>query len=94
MAVALHKPEGRLSRFGSARLISTGEPIYVPITQEPAPKTEEQLEEDAEALLRLAGGGEKGAEARARLMSASLLSDMEAFKAANPGAQLEDFIKW
>ncbi|XP_026463129.1 rab3 GTPase-activating protein catalytic subunit [Ctenocephalides felis] len=92
--VALHKPEGRLSRFGSARLISTGEPIYVPITQEPAPKTEEQLEEDAEALLRLAGGGEKGAEARARLMSASLLSDMEAFKAANPGAQLEDFIKW
>ncbi|CAG2069452.1 unnamed protein product, partial [Timema podura] len=28
------------------------------------------------------------------MMSASLLSDMESFKAANPGACLEDFIRW
>ncbi|XP_047986977.1 uncharacterized protein LOC125226867 isoform X2 [Leguminivora glycinivorella] len=30
----------------------------------------------------------------ARMMSASLLSDMEAFKAANPGAELCDFVHW
>ncbi|XP_018336136.1 rab3 GTPase-activating protein catalytic subunit-like [Agrilus planipennis] len=28
------------------------------------------------------------------MMSASLLSDMESFKAANPGSILEDFIRW
>ncbi|MCL4125107.1 UNVERIFIED_CONTAM: hypothetical protein GTU68_008503, partial [Idotea baltica] len=27
-------------------------------------------------------------------MSASLLSDMESFKAANPGSVLEDFVRW
>lgn len=27
-------------------------------------------------------------------MSASLLSDMESFKAANPNGKLEDFIRW
>jgi hypothetical protein len=31
---------------------------------------------------------------RAQLMSASLLSDMESFKAANPMGKLEDFIRW
>lgn len=28
------------------------------------------------------------------MMSASLLSDMESFKAANPNGKLEDFIRW
>ena len=31
---------------------------------------------------------------RAQLMSASLLSDMESFKAANPLGKLDDFIRW
>jgi hypothetical protein len=31
---------------------------------------------------------------RARLQSACLLSDMESFKAANPGCQLGDFVRW
>jgi Rab3 GTPase-activating protein catalytic subunit len=47
--------------------------------QEPSPKTEDQVEEDAEVLLQL-GTDEHGAEMRRRLMSASLLSDMESFK--------------
>jgi Rab3 GTPase-activating protein catalytic subunit len=47
--------------------------------QEPSPKTEDQVEEDVEVLLHL-GADEHGAEMRARLMSASLLSDMESFK--------------
>lgn len=33
-------------------------------------------------------------ELRAQMMSASLLSDMESFKAANPNGKLEDFIRW
>ena len=31
---------------------------------------------------------------RAKTQSASLLSDMESFKAANPGSIFEDFIRW
>ncbi len=31
---------------------------------------------------------------RAKMQSASLLSDMESFKAANPGAVLGDFVRW
>lgn len=36
----------------------------------------------------------EGAELRAKMQSASLLSDMESFKAANPGAILADFVRW
>ena len=32
--------------------------------------------------------------ARARLQGGLLLSDMAAFKAANPGSILEDFVRW
>lgn len=44
-------------------------------------------------MVRL-GDDAKASELRARMMSASLLSDMEAFKAANPGAELCDFVRW
>ncbi|CAH2067284.1 unnamed protein product, partial [Iphiclides podalirius] len=86
------RPVGRLSRLGNETL-KNGAPLYVPRTQDPAPKTEDQLEEDAELMVRL-GDDAKASELRARMMSASLLSDMEAFKAANPGAELCDFVHW
>lgn len=70
-------------------LIESDEPLYIPVTQDPVPKTEDELEDDAEMLLRLSDS-----ELRAQIMSASLLSDMESFKAANPAAKLEDFIRW
>ena len=35
-----------------------------------------------------------GSELRAKMQSTSLLSDMESFKAANPGAVLCDFVRW
>jgi len=101
------------------RLIQTGDLLYLPITQDPVPKTEDQLEEDAQVMMQL-GTDKYASEMRARMMSASLLSDMESFKvlilksgdvsfyttihiytfiiyiiqAANPGAILEDFIRW
>lgn len=87
------QPVGRLSKFRDLRLLKTGDPLYIPITQEPVLKTEDQLEEDTDVLLKL-GSNAEATELRARIMSASLLSDMESFKAANPGAVVEDFIRW
>lgn len=44
-------------------------------------------------LLQL-GTDSAGSELRSRMQSASLLSDMESFKAANPGGTLADFVRW
>ncbi|ODN03852.1 Rab3 GTPase-activating protein catalytic subunit (s) [Orchesella cincta] len=87
------KPTGRLRKCGRLRLLNSGEPMYIPITQDPAPLTEDVVEEQAKILVEL-GNDAEGTEMRAKMMSASLLSDMESFKAANPGALLEDFVRW
>ncbi|XP_053672448.1 rab3 GTPase-activating protein catalytic subunit-like [Anopheles nili] len=84
------EPVGRLSRLGTMLLVASDEPLYIPITQEPVPKTEDQLEDDAEVMLKLG----PGSDLCTQMMSASLLSDMESFRAANPAGQLEDFIRW
>jgi Rab3 GTPase-activating protein catalytic subunit len=55
--------------------------------------TEDMLEEHANVLVNL-GNDSEGALLRAKIQSASLLSDMESFKAANIGCVLEDFIRW
>jgi len=87
------KREGAKEPFGDLKLLVSGEPLIVPITQEPAPMTEDMLEEQAEILTQL-GTSAEGARVRAQMQCASLLSDMEAFKAANPGCLLEDFVRW
>ncbi|XP_048835815.1 rab3 GTPase-activating protein catalytic subunit isoform X1 [Brienomyrus brachyistius] len=87
------KPEGRLHPHGEMTLLRSQEPLYIPITQEPAPMTEDLLEEQSEVLAKL-GTSAEGAHLRARMQSACLLSDMESFKAANPGCVLEDFVRW
>ncbi|XP_036427001.1 rab3 GTPase-activating protein catalytic subunit isoform X1 [Colossoma macropomum] len=87
------KPEGRLQPHGKLTLLNSDEPLYIPITQEPAPMTEDLLEEQSEVLAKL-GTSAEGAHLRARMQSACLLSDMESFKAANPGCSLEDFVRW
>lgn len=55
--------------------------------------TEDQLEEHAEVLVQL-GTDDEGAQLRAQMQCACLMSDMQAFKAANPGCCLEDFVHW
>lgn len=55
--------------------------------------TEDLLEEQSEVLAKL-GTSAEGAHLRARMQSACLLSDMESFKAANPGCTLLDFVRW
>ena len=47
-----HQPEGRQKQFGELKLLNHNEFLYVPITQEPAPMTEDQLEEHAEVLAK------------------------------------------
>ncbi|KAK4794045.1 hypothetical protein SAY86_012039 [Trapa natans] len=66
-------------------MLDTGEPIYSPVTQECPLLTEDLIKETEELILRT---GSLGAGC------SQLLSDMQAFKAANPGCILEDFVRW
>ncbi|KAE8726875.1 hypothetical protein F3Y22_tig00005974pilonHSYRG00325 [Hibiscus syriacus] len=66
-------------------ILETGEPIYSPITQEGPLLTEDLIRETEELVLRT---GSVGAGC------SRLLSDMQGFKAANPGCVLEDFVRW
>lgn len=82
-----------MHRLNDLRLLQSNEPLFVPITQEPPPMTEDMVQEHAKVLSEL-GTSSEAAKLRARMQSASLMSDMEAFKAANPGCILEDFVRW
>lgn len=64
------------------------QPICIPKTQDAPPLTEDQLTEQA---LALSAATE---EERIRVSGSLLLSDMEAFKAANGDCSLADFILW
>ncbi|KAJ3705334.1 hypothetical protein LUZ61_009039 [Rhynchospora tenuis] len=66
-------------------MLETGEPVYSPVMQEGPILTEDLIRETEEFVLRT---GSVGAGC------SQLLSDMQAFKAANPGCVLEDFIRW
>jgi Rab3 GTPase-activating protein catalytic subunit len=68
-------------------------PLRVPVTQLPAVMTEDAMRE-REAALEALGDTPEGRALRARVQSDVLLSDMSAFKAANPGACLADFVRW
>uniref|UniRef100_A0A2K6W602 Rab3 GTPase-activating protein catalytic subunit n=1 Tax=Onchocerca volvulus TaxID=6282 RepID=A0A2K6W602_ONCVO len=82
--------EGRLKPFGTLRLFHYPDRlIYEPITQSRVPLTEDMLERHTEYLASL-----KDPEERAEAQLEPLFSDMEAFKAANPGCCFEDFIRW
>ncbi|KAM6554199.1 hypothetical protein CsatB_014961 [Cannabis sativa] len=71
--------------MGDLTMLETGEPMYYPITQEGPLLTEDLIKETEEFVLRT---GSVGAGC------SQLLSDMQAFKAANPGCILEDFVRW
>ncbi|GER54901.1 Rab3 GTPase-activating protein catalytic subunit [Striga asiatica] len=81
----------RVLRLGADRecenltMLETGEPVYSPVLQEPPLLTEDLIKETEEFVLRT---GSVGAGC------SQLLSDMQAFKAANPGCILEDFVRW
>ncbi|XP_065886522.1 rab3 GTPase-activating protein catalytic subunit-like isoform X3 [Dysidea avara] len=85
--------EGVLHQYQDLVLIATGEPLCIPITQDIAPFTEDMVLEQQQVLAKL-GTSEEAGKLRAKMQSASLLSDMQAFKAANPNCLLEDFVRW
>ncbi|XP_028063659.1 rab3 GTPase-activating protein catalytic subunit isoform X2 [Camellia sinensis] len=66
-------------------MLENGEPVYTPDMQEGPLLTEDLIKETEELVLRT---GSLGAGC------SQLLSDMQAFKAANPGCILEDFVRW
>ena len=68
-------------------------PLRRPITQEPLVLTLDKVEEQAEMFARM-GSGADASKLRMELQTKGLASDMSAFKAANPGCVLEDFIRW
>lgn len=70
---------GRLEQLDDLMLLNhPTEPLYIPITQEPGPKTEDELLN----------------ENLSKHIEKALVSDMESFKAANPKGAFEDFIRW
>ena len=76
---AWNAPQGRQERTKLKLLGSPSEWLYAPVTQDSLPMTEDMLDEQAEMMEQL-GTDAEASEVRARILSASLLSDMEAFK--------------
>ncbi|XP_027064254.1 uncharacterized protein [Coffea arabica] len=76
---------GADKKFDNLTMLETGEPVFTPVTQEAPLLTEDLIKETEEFVLRT---GSVGAGC------SQLLSDMQAFKAANPGCILEDFVRW
>ena len=84
-----------------ASLVQTGDQLYAPYFQRPYPLTDDVIAERHMMLSRhydsskaSQHGVHKRLEISYRLQKPKLLSDMCAFKAANPGAIFQDFCTW
>ncbi|KAI9330033.1 Rab3 GTPase-activating protein catalytic subunit-domain-containing protein [Zopfochytrium polystomum] len=80
-------------RGAGIKILRTGAEAVVPEVQIPGYMTEDMIREQELVFERL-GTSEEAAKIRARMQSAHLKSDMESFKAANPHATIEDFVRW
>ncbi|KAG0370057.1 Rab3 GTPase-activating protein catalytic subunit-domain-containing protein [Gamsiella multidivaricata] len=87
------KSEGGVMPLKNLKLLKTGAPLLIPKLQEPGYMTEDMIQVQEE-LFETLGSSSDGAKMRAKMQSTQLISDMEAFKAANPGCVLGDFIRW
>lgn len=85
--------KGFLKPAGNLVLLRRPIRIFVPVVQDEVYLTEDVVKLREESLIAL-GYSPSAAEARAQVQGKSLSSDMSAFKAANPSAVLEDFIRW
>lgn len=83
----LPEPEGRKQRFATNE---AGAELFIPFTQDSPHRfmTSDMLLEQETAFERM-GTGKSAAAARAKMQSAHLKSDMQAFKAANPGCLMQ-----
>ncbi|KAJ1664049.1 hypothetical protein EV178_004420 [Coemansia sp. RSA 1646] len=91
--LAHNEREGGLYPSETLRLLETAQPLWIPKIQMHPVLTEDMLRE-REAILMSFGTSSEGAQQRAQLQCAELISDMESFKAANPGCVLADFVRW
>ncbi|TYZ67092.1 hypothetical protein PybrP1_004689, partial [[Pythium] brassicae (nom. inval.)] len=91
--VALPAAEGARRAIPGVVSLRTHAAVLEPVTQLAAPVTEDVAKQQQALLARL-GGGVESARLRQQLQSAALVSDMQAFKAANPGCCLADFVRW
>lgn len=84
-------PRGRSALLEPPQFLKNNpkERVYIPSTLNKGPMTEDQLNKHESYLLEL-----EDSDLRNRAQSDLLLSDMQAFKAANPEAVLEDFLCW
>ncbi|KAF9155433.1 Rab3 GTPase-activating protein catalytic subunit [Linnemannia schmuckeri] len=93
MPLVAHQGKGGLKPYKDLKLLATGEPLMIPKLQEQGHMTEDMIQ-DQEDLFENLGSSADAAKTRAELQSAQLISDMGAFKAANPGCTIGDFIRW
>ena len=83
-------------------LVASGDQVYAPYLQRPEPLTDDIILERRMMLSERCSTDEKEQtlllhkrlEIAYRLQKPRLLSDMKAFKAANPGAVFQDFVSW
>ncbi|MCO5577157.1 hypothetical protein L7F22_030981 [Adiantum nelumboides] len=85
--------KGPHEQEGSLMLLTSPEKMQIPFAQKPPIMTEDMLLEREHALVVLSDSP-SGKMTRERLQTSMLSSDMAAFKAANPCAVFEDFIRW
>ncbi|KAH6761896.1 Rab3 GTPase-activating protein catalytic protein [Perilla frutescens var. hirtella] len=74
----------------SMMLLKSRKIMHAPITQDPPPMTEDMHEERLKAAEALGDSFSFSAQLEKEILA----SDMSAFKAANPDAVFEDFIRW
>ncbi len=88
------KGEGVKNVLQMSLLLFPERKMCEPETQDAGIAATEDMQDEREQLLLALGEGEKAAEMRRQIQEGSLLSDMESFKAANPGCVLADFVRW
>ena len=74
-------------------LLLNGEKMKEPYLQDHGVMTEDMISEQQEIYAQL-GTSEEAQKIRAKMQASTLLSDMQAFKAANPNCVLHDFVRW
>ncbi|KAG1688456.1 hypothetical protein DVH05_003660 [Phytophthora capsici] len=90
---ASRRPEGVLREVEGVVCLQTNEPLMEPVTQTAVPMTEDVAKQQQDLLTRL-GVSVESDKLRQQIQSTTLISDMQAFKAANPRCCLTDFIRW
>lgn len=81
-------------------LKSSGEQLFAPYLQRPFPLSDDVLAERRLMIARQRGAGTASStagqrlEIARRLQEPKLRSDMQSFKAANPGSEFQDFVSW